>query len=73
MRDPVDEQKPGRADVSPRQRIPGPDVNERVPAHRQIRGVDVTDVGDGEADKVVTDYLGFGGGVEHAHADEEHE
>ena len=73
MGDPVDEQEAGRPDVPPRQRVPGPDVHEGVPAHRQVRGVEMADVGDGEANQVVADHLGLGGGVQHAHAEQEHE
>lgn len=48
--DPIDEQEHRDPDVTPGQSVPCRNVRKCVPAHRQVRGVDMTNVGDGQPD-----------------------
>lgn len=47
--DPIDEQECRDPDVTPGQSVPCRNVCERVPAHRQVRGVDMAYVGNGKS------------------------
>lgn len=55
----VNENKRCDANISPRQGVPGTDVRKGFPAHSQIRGIDVTNIGNGQTNHVVADDFGF--------------
>lgn len=47
--DPIDEQERRDPDVTPGQSVPCRNVCKRIPAHRQVRGVDMANVGNSKS------------------------
>lgn len=69
----IDKEKCGRADVSPSQSIPRANIRKCSPAHPHVRGVDMTDVGNGQGNHVITHYLGLRARMQHGYPNEEKE
>lgn len=57
----INKQKPCDGDIPPSKQIPPRHIHKRLPAHGEIRRVDVSKVRNGQTGKVVAEDLGLGG------------
>lgn len=73
IRQTINKQKPCDGDIPPSKQIPPRHIHKRLPAHGEIRRVDVSKVRNGQTDEVVAENLGLGGWVADGHAEEEEE